>query len=135
MRRLGDLQIEAGTAGGDAESRGRDARAIEIYTACSSSSGYARADVVLNSREAGVSAGRTRPATSIRLSPNAARGSTSSSPRRDPVAKRYAEAQMAYQAASAFGASEFTSKASASSAGRCSQSENEASFDPSARSA
>ena len=115
MRRLGDLQLEAGdTARGDTTGLGEaeTREAIEIYTRLlEQQPGYARADVVLYQLARGwESLGDADKALAYldRLVAN-----YPSSPRIDEaqfrrgeilfVAKRYAEAQGAYEAASAHG--------------------------------
>ncbi len=145
MRRLGDLQIEVGRQSRAARRRGwarpRRARRSRSTRACSSSSRTTRAPTSCStsSRAAGNrSARRTRrSATSTRLV-----ATYPSSPRIDEAqfrrgeilfsAKRYAEAQKAYEAASAFGAKSEFYEQSLYKLGWSlfKQSENEASFDP-----
>ena len=144
MRRLGDLQIEAGdsargeTAGlGEAETR----EAIEIYTRLlEQQPDYARADVVLYQLSRGwESLGEADKALAY-LDTLVAK--YPASPRLDEAqfrrgeilfsAKRYPEAQKAYEAASAFGAKSEFYEQSLYKLGWSlfKQSENEASFDP-----
>ena len=144
MRRLGDLQIEAGdsargeTAGlGEAETR----EAIEIYTRLlEQQPDYARADVVLYQLSRGwESLGEADKALAY-LDTLVAK--YPASPRLDEAqfrrgeilfsAKRYPEAQKAYEAASAFGAKSEFYEQSLYKLGWSlfKQSENEESFDP-----
>ncbi len=144
MRRLGDLQLEAGdtargetTGLGEAETR----EAIEIYTRLlEQQPGYARADVVTYQLARGwESLGETDKALSYldQLVAN-----YPSSPRIDEaqfrrgeilfVAKRYPEAQKAYEAASAYGVQSEFYEQSLYKLGWSlfKQSENEAAIDP-----
>jgi tetratricopeptide (TPR) repeat protein len=144
MRRLGDLQIEAGDAArgdvagqGEAETR----EAIEIYTRLlEQEPDYERADVVLYQLARGWEAlGDTDKALGY-LDDFVAR--YPHSPRLDEAqfrrgeilfsARRYAEAQAAYQAACAFGAKSEFYEQSLYKLGWSlfKQSANEASFDP-----
>jgi TolA-binding protein len=144
MRRLGDLQIEAGdsvrgeTAGlGEAETR----EAIEIYTRLlEQQPDYARADVVLYQLARGwESLGEADKALGYL---DALVAAYPASPRLDEAqfrrgeilfsAKRYPEAQKAYEAASAFGAKSEFYEQSLYKLGWSlfKQSANEASFDP-----
>jgi tetratricopeptide (TPR) repeat protein len=144
MRRLGDLQIESGDAArgeaagqGEAETR----EAIAIYTRLlEQEPDYPRADVVLYQLARGwESLGDAEQALGYLDRLTAA---YPSSPRIDEAqfrrgeilfsAKRYAEAQRAYQAASAFGAASEFHEQSLYKLGWSlfKQSENEASFAP-----
>ncbi len=144
MRRLGDLQIEAGdsargdTAGlGEAETR----EAIEIYSRLlEQQPDYARADVVLYQLARGwESLGDADKAlgyldTLVAAYPASARLDEAQFRRGEILfsAKRYPEAQKAYEAASAFGAKSEFHEQSLYKLGWSlfKQSENEASFDP-----
>ncbi len=144
MRRLGDLQIEAGdsargeTAGlGEAETR----EAIEIYTRLlEQQPDYARADVVLYQLSRGwESLGEADKAlgyldTLVATYPSSPRLDEAQFRRGEILfsAKRYPEAQKAYEAASAFGAKSEFYEQSLYKLGWSlfKQSENEASFDP-----
>jgi tetratricopeptide (TPR) repeat protein len=144
MRRLGDLQLEAGdtargetTGLGEAETR----EAIAIYTQLlEQQPGYARADVVLYQLARGwESLGETDKALSY-LDQLVAK--YPSSPRMDEaqfrrgeilfVARRYPEAQKAYVAASAYGVQSEFYEQSLYKLGWSlfKQSENEAAIDP-----
>ena len=144
MRRLGDLQIEAGdsargeTAGqGEAETR----EAIDIYTRLlEQEPEYPRADVVLYQLARGwESLGDPDKALGyldrlVAKYPGSARLDEAQFRRGEILfsAKRYAEAQSAYEAASAFGAESEFYEQSLYKLGWSlfKQSENEASFDP-----
>src|SRR5688572_8545256 len=144
MRRLGDLQIEAGdsargeTAGmGEAETR----EAIEIYTRLlEQEPDYERADVVLYQLARGwESLGDADKAlgyldTLVAKYPASARVDEAQFRRGEILfsAKRYAEAQKAYEAASAFGTDSEFYEQSLYKLGWSlfKQSDNEASFDP-----
>ncbi len=144
MRRLGDLQIEAGdsargeTAGmGEAETR----EAIEIYTRLlEQQPDYERADVVLYQLARGwESLGEADRAlgyldTLVAKYPASPRLDEAQFRRGEILfsAKRYPEAQNAYEAASAFGAKSEFYEQSLYKLGWSlfKQSENEASFDP-----
>ncbi len=144
MRRLGDLQIEAGdsargeTAGmGEAETR----EAIGIYTRLlEQEPDYARADVVLYQLARGwESLGEAEKAlgyldTLVARYPQSRRLDEAQFRRGEILfsAKRYPEAQKAYEAASAFGPQSEFHEQSLYKLGWSlfKQSENEASFDP-----
>ncbi|HEU5468849.1 MAG TPA: tetratricopeptide repeat protein [Steroidobacteraceae bacterium] len=144
MRRLGDLQIEAGdsargeTAGqGEAETR----EAIDIYTRLlEQEPAYPRADVVLYQLARGwESLGDPDKALGyldrlVAKYPGSARLDEAQFRRGEILfsARRYAEAQSAYEAASAFGAKSEFYEQSLYKLGwsHFKQSENEASFDP-----
>jgi tetratricopeptide (TPR) repeat protein len=144
MRRLGDLQIEAGdsargeTAGqGEAETR----EAIDIYTRLlEQEPGYPRADVVLYQLARGwESLGDPDKAlgyldTLVAKYPGSARLDEAQFRRGEILfsAKRYPEAQAAYEAVGAFGAKSEFYEQSLYKLGWSlfKQSENEASFDP-----
>jgi tetratricopeptide (TPR) repeat protein len=144
MRRLGDLQLEAGdTARGETTGLGETEtrEAIEIYTRLlEQQPGYARADVVLYQLSRGwESLGETDKALAYldQLVSN-----YPSSPRIDEaqfrrgeilfVARRYPEAQKAYEAASAYGVQSEFYEQSLYKLGWSlfKQSENEAAIDP-----
>ncbi len=144
MRRLGDLQIEAGDSArgespglGEAETR----EAIEIYTRLlEQQPDYARADVVLYQLSRGwESLGDADKAlgyldTLVAKYPASARVDEAQFRRGEILfsANRYPEAQKAYEAASAFGADSEFYEQSLYKLGWSlfKQSENEASFDP-----
>jgi len=144
MRRLGDLQIEAGdaargeTAGlGEAETR----EAIEIYTRLlEQQPDYPRADIVLYQlSRAWESLGDTNKALGyldqlVARYPGSARVEEAQFRRGEIlfVAKRYAEAQKAYEAASAYGVKSEFYEQSLYKLGWSlfKQSENEAAIEP-----
>ncbi len=144
MRRLGDLQIEAGdTARGETPGLGVEEtrEAIEIYTRLlETQPDYPRADVVLYQLARGWEALGDADKALLYLDQLVARYPSSlrvdeAQFRRGEIlfmAKRYAEAQKAYQAASAFGASSEFYEQSLYKLGWSlfKQSENEASIDP-----
>jgi tetratricopeptide (TPR) repeat protein len=147
MRRLGDLQIEAGdSARGEAAGQGEaeTREAIAIYTKLiETQPDYPRADVVLYQLARGWEAlGDPDKAlgyldTLVAKYPASARMDEAQFRRGEILfsAKRYAEAQAAYQAASAFGAKSEFHEQSLYKLGWSlfKQSENEASFEPFAR--
>jgi tetratricopeptide (TPR) repeat protein len=144
MRRLGDLQIESGDAArgeavglGEAETR----EAIDIYTRLlEQEPRYARADVVLYQLSRGwESLGDAEKALGyldrlVAEYPSSARIDEAQFRRGEILfsARRYAEAQRSYEAASAFGtASEFHEQSLYKLGWSLfKQSENEASFEP-----
>jgi tetratricopeptide (TPR) repeat protein len=144
MRRLGDLQIESGdSARGEAAGLGESEtrEAIAIYTQLlEQQPDYARADVVLYQLARGwESLGEADKAlgyldTLVARFPASARLDEAQFRRGEILfsAKRYAEAQQAYEAASAFGPeSEFYEQALYKLGWSLfKQSENQASFDP-----